>query len=222
MKEVPSDHDGAWLTGDEGRHAALPANAAQWPSPARLACRRRPRQSRGAMVRKGRPAGPAKEPPISSSTAATRPRATRNEPRARGRRTLSNMWSTWSWSVKPRSAPIASPPASAAAKTQGWPLRAEMEQQEHQRASHGQQSRRRKAAARQRPVAHLAQRVTGAGQCADQQHEWRRSGPGVTLARRRVRDDPRMTHPRSILHRLRVELPSSSSTAGPQKPARTF
>jgi hypothetical protein len=37
------------------------------------------------------------------------------------------------------------------------------------------------------------------------------------LARRRVRDDPRMTHPRSILHRLRVESPSSSSTAGPPK-----
>jgi hypothetical protein len=43
------------------------------------------------------------------------------------------------------------------------PLRAEMEQQEHQRASHRQQGRRRKAAARQRTMTHLAQRVAGAG-----------------------------------------------------------
>jgi hypothetical protein len=58
-----------------------------------------------------------------------------------------------------------------------WPLRAEMEQQEHQSASHGQQSRRGKAAARQRTVPHLAQRVTGAGQRTHQQHEVEEIGP---------------------------------------------
>ena len=41
-------------------------------------------------------------------------------------------------------------------------------------------------------------------------------GPAVTLALWRARDDHRMTRPHSILHRLRVESPSSSSTAGPQ------
>lgn len=41
-------------------------------------------------------------------------------------------------------------------------------------------------------------------------------GPRVTSARRRARDNARVTRPRSILHRLRVESPSSSSTAGPQ------
>jgi hypothetical protein len=41
-------------------------------------------------------------------------------------------------------------------------------------------------------------------------------GPTVTSALRRVRDDLRLTRPHAILHRLRVESLSSSSTAGPQ------
>jgi hypothetical protein len=51
------------------------------------------------------------------------------------------------------------------------PLRAKVDEQEHQCAPRGQQGRGRQAAARQRTVTHLAQRVAGAGQRTDQQHQ---------------------------------------------------
>ena len=131
----------------------------------------------GAIRRKGRPFGPAKEPPISSSTAATRPRATRNEPRARRRRTL--VEHVVDLELQREAAQRTDRKASGQGGREHprRPLRAEVDEQEHQRTARGQQGRRCQAAPRQRAVAHLAQRVTRAGQRKHQQHQVENIGP---------------------------------------------